>query len=713
MVDFTRLIKHMRSAEDGFAAGASRLELPELRLVIDKADMGYYRKDAILTDAEYDILKGVLKGLDETDERLTRVGPPYDPTEIGNKVPHSIPMGSLDNTDDGILGFDPWLENVCDKLGADGATVMATLKVDGGSVCASYKGGKLVRVATRGNGEVGEDITINGARFRNLPTVLSQAIDCEVRGEAILYVSDYKAIRSRDAGIPFDQIPEADRSNPRNIGNGILGRHDGQDSDKIRFLAFNIVGCEVADEAQKWATLYDLGFQPIPFRVCSTSKELHDFYAEIVAKRPDLPFEIDGIVVALFEKAQQDVFITADPKSRLRPKHSRAIKFPHKSNTTVLESVEVTVGHTRMIIPTAKLREVRIGGVNVTSALLNNYTEVQRLGIAIGDEVEVVLAGDIIPKIIRKVKDGVNRTPIVEPSVCPSCAAPTTRTLRGKEGACTYCTSPRCAAAVFAKLDCWIGTSKKGVGILDIGDSMIKALWDNGSLADPADLYTLTVDGLKNVQIGKGVRIGLSRAEKVVANIQSKKNLTLSVFLGSLGIELLGRRRVVLLQEAAAGQLDRLEDWMDIDKLKTIQLAGYGDSIRAAVVQGMEENLELIKKLLANGVSVNRGVSDAFVEAADIEANTPITVGNKPFAGLSFCFTGTREGEDEVIALGGITKSGISKGLDYLVQKDATSQSNKTKKAEQYGTQIIGVDYLQKAIAGEVVLQKASEPVKA
>lgn len=713
MTDSTRLIQYLRKADDGFGAAARRLELPEVRLLIDKADVGYYRKDPILTDAEYDSLKAALKELDETDERLTRVGPPYDPETIGNEVRHAIPMGSLDNTDDGILGFDPWLENVSDKLGVSGtAAVTASLKVDGASICASYRNGKLTCVATRGNGETGEDITINGARFRHLPTVLSKPIDCEVRGEAILYVEDYKVIRSREMGVPFDQIPEADRSNPRNIGTGITRRHDGQDSDKIRFLAFNIVcpeGCGASfnNELEKMELLKELGFQPVPYKVCPTPKDLHDYYSEVVESRPKLPFEIDGLVVVLYHRQEQEFFVTADPKSRLRPKHSRAIKFPHKSNTTVLEGVDVTIGHTRMVIPTAVLREVRIGGVNVTSALLNNYTEVERLDIAIGDEVEVVLAGDIIPKIIRKVKDGATRTAIVEPKKCPSCDAPTTRTLRGKEGACTYCSNPKCAAAVFAKLDCWIGSSKKGVGILDIGDSMIKALWDNGMLTDPADLYKLTVDGIKNVSIGKGVRIGTSRAEKVVKNIQDKKKLTLSTFLGSLGIELLGRRRVTLLQEAAGGQLDTLADWMDVEKLKTIQIAGYGDTIRAAVVQGIEENLDLIKKLLAAGVTVDSAAKE--VEAVEGGA---APAGDKPFAGLSFCFTGTRDGLDDVVAKGGIIKSGVSKGLDFLVQKDPTSKSNKTQKAEEYGTQIIGIDYLRKAINGEVTLTKA-EPVKA
>jgi DNA ligase (NAD+) len=700
-----RLIKLMRGADDGFNEAALRLKLCELQQIIDKADSAYYRPgmEAILTDAESDHLRTVLKEAAPDDVRLTRIGLPYTADDIGNKVRHNIPMGSLDNTDDGIAGYRPWIENMADKLGVSTPNVMASLKVDGGSICATYRAGVLTCVATRGNGEEGENISVNAGNFRNLPTVLPQPLDCEVRGEAILYINDYKGIRSRELGEPFDSIPEAERSNPRNIGNGILGRHDGQDSDKIVFMAFNLVAPSLAisTEVEKLQTLSDLGFKTVPHRLCHDQAELQQYYNEIVEARSKLDFEIDGIVVVLNDIGFQNQFVTADIKTRLRPKYARAIKFPHKSNTTILKDVLVTVGHTRMIIPTAVLQEVRIGGVNVTSALLNNYQEIKALDLAIGDEVNVILSGDIIPKIDRKVSDGPDRKPIIEPANCPACDAVTTRTLRGKEGACTYCTNVKCSAAVFAKLDCWIGGSKKGVGILDIGDTMIQALWDNKMLSDPSDLYLLTVDALKDVSIGKGIRIGRSRAEKIVANIAAKKKLALHTFLGSLGIELLGRRRVTILREAANGQLDNLSDWMDIEKLKTIQLPGFGDAIRAAVVQGIEDNLELIKKLVANGVVV-----DVVEEVPQTEA-TAAPVGDKPFAGLSFCMTGTRAYQDEIVKLGGTLKSGISKGLDYLVQADATSRSNKTQKAESYGTQIIGVDYLKKAIDGLVVLQKA------
>lgn len=708
MKDAKIILSHLRK-NASFGEAVQSLTVEETRLLIDKADSLYYRPGLTspLSDAEYDTLRGHLKTLDSTDPRLTRIGAPYNPAEISTKVKHSIPMGSLDNTDDGILGYEPWVEWVKDKLRGfftdstfSNLAIFASLKVDGGSICATYKKGILTCVATRGNGEYGEDITANAANFQGLPTVLPKPIDAEIRGEAILYKQDFLTI--------CQNIPEEDRSNPRNVGNGILGRHDGKDSEYIRFLAFNLYLGEsslvYSTEEEKFAALKELGFTPIPHKVCHTMAEFQAFYNSIVDGRDKLPFEIDGIVVVVNDLGLQSPFISSDPKSVMRPKYARAVKFPHKSNTTILEGLDITVGHTRAIIPTAKLKSVRVGGVNVDSALLNNYDEIKRLDLAIGDEIEVVLAGDIIPKVIRKVKNAAGtRTPIVEPATCPACGTATTRLCRGKAGAVTYCSNVRCPAAVFAKLDHWIGTSKKGVGILDIGDTMIKALWQKGLLSDPADLYTLTVDSIKDVVLDKGGKIGQSRATKIIANIEAKKNLPIHTFLGSLGIDLLGRRRVQILRDAANNQLDTLDDWLDLNKLRSIQVAGFGDTIRASVVAGIEENLPLIKKLLANGVTVGTPT----VDAPPVVANgQPAADATKPFTGLSFCFTGTRSNLDDVERLGGTIKSGVSKGLDFLVQLDPLSVSNKTKKAEEYGTQIIGLDYLQRAIRGEVTLTK-------
>jgi DNA ligase (NAD+) len=410
-----KLITLANDDPQAFANTVEKLTTNQLQQLIDKTDAAYYRvgSQAIIPDAQYDLLRPALRKRAPTDPRLDRVGCPYDPTELRTKVTHNIPMGSLDNTDEGILGYPDWINGIAEKIGEQ-PSVMVSLKVDGASIVADYKDGCLQRVATRGNGEIGEDITANAIAFQNLPTVLTQSVAVSVRGEAILYKKDFRNIREQEHGIPFDQIDPKLVSNPRNVGNGILGRDDGLNSNKIRFVAFNLVGIETANEQEKFSTLAQLGFYVVPHLVCPTSDVVHKFYNSTAEGRDQLPFEIDGIVVSLNDHQHQNKFITADPKSQLRPKYSRAIKFGTKTAQTVIKDVEISNGHSGAIIPTAILEEVRIGGVNVTHALLNNWDEIKRLNIAIGDEVIVGLAGDIIPKIYSKV-------PTKQRYKCPKC----------------------------------------------------------------------------------------------------------------------------------------------------------------------------------------------------------------------------------------------------------------------------------------------------
>ena len=533
---------------------------------------------------------------------------------------------------------------------------------------------------------------------------MAKEIDLDVRGEAILYIADYQQLRSDEAGVPFSQIPEKERSNPRNIGNGMMGRDDGTNAELLQFIAFNVEnGKDFSTEQEKFEFLRSLGFQPVPHRVCESAEDVELFYTSTADQRDDLPFEIDGVVVTVNSLDHQAKFITKDPKSRLRPKYARAIKFPHKSNKTILNDVELTVGHSGAIIPTAILEEVRIGGVNVTHALLNNWDEIGRLGVAIGDEVEVVLAGDIIPKIIRVTKPGQNRKLIPEPDRCPACGDPATREKRGKKGAVVYCTNTACSEMMLQKIDHWIGSSKKGVGILGIGDRILRTLWDEQIINDAADLYTMTVAQMENLEMssGGGGRIGTSRATEIVSNVVAKKVLSLPIFLGSLGIELLGRRRVQILQEAAEGELNRLEDWLDDDKLANLKIDGLGDTIRSSIREGIDDHRELIAKLVSVGV---------IIEVPEVKEENEAG----PMDGVSFCFTGTREGLDKVQALGAMIKNSVAKSKpspDFLVQKDPLSASNKTRNADANGhTQVISVEYLKRVLAGEASLDNAEPP---
>lgn len=286
-----------------------------------------------------------------------------------------------------------------------------------------------------------------------------------------------------------------------------------------------------------------------------------------------------------------------------------------------------------------------------------------------------------------------HRVPIEPPSRCPSCDSPTTRENRGKTTVALYCTNSECPGVLIGKIHHWVGDNKRGVGILDIGDALEKALYEIGLVKDPSDLYLLTPDDLESVVLNGKIRVGRSRAEKVVNNIKGKMNLPLDVFLGSLGIDLLGRRRVVILAAAANGQLDSLDDWLDDTKLASIVVKGLGPDIRAALRSGIDSCRPLIARLLKNGVTVRPFKTEPADELT----------GDQSFVGSLFVFTGTRECIKEVEARGGVVQDGIRKNTTYLVQK-GDQLTSKSKKAMEQGVKVIPLDLLKSILAGESVL---------
>ncbi len=662
-------------------------QLEDLRNLIDKADAAYYHPGqchAIISDYEYDLLKENLRKLDPSDPRLSRVG--FINDDSNEKIAHPFPMGSLDNTDDGVKGIASFLAK---DDGAGGKLsfheFVMSHKIDGSSIRASYKDGVLKEVVTRGNGLEGTNITSNGRMFAGLPLILNDNIDLEVRGEAILYKSDFEEITKN----------EEERSNPRNVGNGIIGRDDGTNSDKIHFIAFDCYGKPFDFLSDKYAYLKSLGFSVVSHKMFTNPEAMVKYANMVYEMRDALPYEVDGVVMVVNSLEVQRRFDNNPNHNKLRPKYARAVKFPHLTNKTKVLDIEVSIGHTGAIVPTAVLERVRIGGVFVTHALLNNWDEIERLGLNIGDEVQVVLAGDIIPKIV-KVHDPKGDCH-KQPSKC-LCGAPTTRLLRGVEGAVTYCSKyQQCEFAQREKIKHWIGDSKRGAGILGIGSAILAEIISCGLVKDPSDLYRLTVEDIEHLKIGGKVAVGRSRAQTIVDNIQKKSILKLNKFLGCLGIELLGSRRAQQFIDASEGRLSKVEQWIDSDNLRAVLSELTGPVIFSAIVDGIEAQLPLINKLL----KVVR-FEDNKMETVQKDA---VNVSSKPFEGLTFCLTGTRDGIEDIERLGGTVKSGVSKGLSFLVQADPLSKSGKTAKAEEYGTRIISLDYLKSAIAGEVDLK--------
>jgi len=672
------------------------VQLAQLRSAIDRASQLYYTPgcQSPLTDDEFESLMADLRELDPEDPRLTRVGVPYSDEDLKNKVPHRIPMGSLDNTDGGIAGFDPWYTKLVNQTTSDLSLVMS-LKMDGASACVDYERGKLVRVVSRGDGRVGEDLTVNGIKWVGVPTQLPKPWTGTIRGEVMLYHEDFEAMQAA-------QTDDEELSNPRNVGNGIMGRNSGEDSDKLRFVAFNMVGeGNIATMTDKFKILKVLGFDVVRnWTVTGDAdqiiEQVRDRFEKLEGEdRVRLPFDIDGLVVCVDDIAIQHK-LTKDEKDELRPKFARAIKFATAKAATRVVGVTVTVGHTGAIVPTADLETVHVGGVNVDSALLNNWNvdseSPSAAHVKIGDVVEVERAGDVVPKITRIIQDDPDGEVIEEPPVCPACGSHTTRTNRGKEGVITFCSKPEsCPAASQYRIRHYIKKTK----ILGVGSGLLDALTQDGLVETPVDLYKLTVESVENLQMGtnaknKPIRVGHSRATDLIKEIDKTKTLRLDIFLGALGIDLLGQRRVKLISDEVEG-LTTLDAWLDASNLEAIN----GDTIRESVTTGIENKRDLINELRE---IVTVEPLDAPPKKKNESDDTP---DDSLLKGKSFCFTGTRDFQDQIEPNGGVVKSGISKKLDYLVQKDATSQSKKTEKAEGYGVKIIGIATLRAVLDGE------------
>lgn len=654
----------------------------DLRNLILKAKHAYYySNEPIMSDAEYDALEDELRQLAPDDPVLALVGAPVPGDTMLTKARHSIPMGSQ-NKVNSEAEFMTWAARW------PGSAIHASLKGDGASAAAYYEDGRLVQAISRGDGVIGEDISANALRFKGLPAWAgdgSGGFSGAVRFEVILTVEDW------------GRIDPARSKNPRNAGTGIMGRKNGHQSDCLTIFAFDLDetrnGQSVAfdTESAKLIRLAELGFNVIAHQRCDTPDEAIAYFRRIAVERDSLPIWIDGVVMKFDDLAAQ----TELGVSSGRPKGQVAWKFDSVGMETVLEGVVVSGGHTGALNPTAKFRPVEIGGTTVSNASLANYDEIARLDVAIGDSVWVVKANDIIPKIIRVTQRPAGRIPIVPPEVCPFCGGEVGRrtTHDGSDGVIVECRNPECPKKSSGKIKRWIAS----LDILGIGDSVLEAMLDAFELEDAADLYTLCerqaelADLIINTE--KGISLGEKRAASILDGIDATRNLTLSQFLGSLGLDHLGKRRVHLMMQAAGGQLDTLEDWRG-GKLRNPSIAEAAGvpNIGGQIQDGIDAMASVIDKLLAAGVTVLPPEND-IPSSEEINMKTVCISGKLP--------SGKKKADyaDPLRAIGYELVDEVSKGLDYLVLADPDSTSSKAEKARKLNIAVISEEALEQLIA--------------
>jgi DNA ligase (NAD+) len=561
--------------------------------------------------------------------------------------------------------------------------VHASLKGDGASAAAYYRDGRLMQAISRGDGVIGEDITANAMRFKGLPAWAG--FTGAVRFEVILTLEDWA------------RVDPSRSKNPRNAGSGIMGRKNGHQSDHLTAFAFDIDESRdgqpvaFATESDKIERLVSLGFRVMPGQRCVDADQAVEWFRGIASQRDRLDFWIDGVVMKLEDIARQDSLgVTAG-----RPKGQVAWKFDSAGAETVLEEVVISGGHTGALIPTAQLRPVEIGGTTVSSASLANFDEIERLDVAIGDSVWLIKANDIIPKIIRVTDRPIGRRPIEVPSRCPFCAGEVgrRRTTSGESGVILECRNPACDRKSSGKISRWIAS----LDIQGIGDSVLEAMLDRFGIEDAAGLYALRDRGAELAELiintDKSIRLGEKRAQAILDAIEATRSLSLARFLGSLGIDHLGIRRVELIIDAAGGALDTLDDWRS-GRLRDPALAEQAGvpNLGGPIQDGIDAMGAVIDRMLANGVEI-------------LPPQRDLPVNGEP-AGISVCISGKlpsgRHKADyaaPLMAAGMRLVDTVTRELDLLVLADPASTSGKAEKARKLGIAVISEEALQARLA--------------
>ncbi len=652
---------------------AARNELTALRAEIERHNGLYYqRAEPEISDFEFDQLLERLKAIEaEHPELIT----PDSPTQrVGGKAVslkpfvHNVPLMSLDNSYslDDLKGFT----ERCERL-AEGRPLeyVAELKIDGLSVALHYEEGLLKAGATRGDGFRGDDVTPNARTIRSIPLRLKQDAPphAEIRGEVFLSRSPFQRINAE-----LEMLDEKTFANPRNCASGTLRMLD---SEIVASRRLNMFPYDVFRGRQKmfpthWENflwLENNGFNVNPNRaLCQSFDELTAFIAEMESKRDDLDYEIDGVVVKVNSTALQDEFGTTTKA----PRWAIAYKYPARQGTTRLLDIGIQVGRTGALTPVAHLEPVLLAGTTVARASLHNEDEIKRLDLKIGDWVMIEKSGEIIPQILGVVtakRDGSERE-FEFPSICPVCSA---AAVRPKGEAVRRCTNRDCPAKIKGRLAYF--ASRKAMDIEGLGDVLIETLVDNGMLKDVADLYTLKLDDIANLE-----RKGSKSAAKLIEQIEASKTHGLQRLLFGIDIRHVGERYAKLLAN----------HFRSIDKIAAASVQELDDihEIGLAVAESVYEwfrdprNIDLVDRLKAAGVKTE---SDAGGTASLDER----------FIGKTFVLTGKLENytRDEAAKLiedrGGRVSSSVSKKTDFVLA--GSDAGSKLAKAESLGLNVL------------------------
>ena len=647
-----------------------KLRVEELRSLLNKYNYQYYVKnESEVSDFEYDELMHELLDLEQKYPELAHEASPT--VKVGGfaeklfqPVEHIVPMESLQDAFSfgELRDFDARVRAVFPK-----AVYTVEPKIDGLSVSLDYENGKLKIGSTRGDGRVGEDVTANLLTIASIPRLIDPSLrKLEVRGEVYMSRSTFADIVERQ-----EINGEKPFKNPRNAAAGSLRQKDPEiaASRGLDIFVFNvqqIEGKELNSHKQSIDFIKECGFSTVPScRLCSTIDEAIEEINAIGNSRGKLAFDIDGAVIKV-----DDFDMRAELGSTAKyPKWAIAYKYPPEEKDTALLDIEISVGRTGVLTPTAVFEPILLAGTTVNRAILHNYDFIKEKDIRIGDTIRVRKAGDIIPEVVAAVAHNSSESEYEFPMICPSCGMPAVR----EEGeAAIRCINPDCPAQLLRNLIHFC--SRNAMDIDGLGESIVEAFVANGLIKDAADLYTLKAEDISRLE-----RMGKKSAENILNAIEKSKGNDLYRLIFALGIRHIGEKAAKLLSESL-GSMDAI---MRAELQEITAIDGFGEISAKAVVDffSLDTTIQMIDKLKRLGLNMN-----CLTQRSE----------DTRFAGMTFVLTGTlskysrKEATEIIEGFGGKASGSVSKKTTYVLAGE--NAGSKLDKANALGIRVISED---------------------
>ncbi|OEJ13873.1 DNA ligase (NAD(+)) LigA [Brachyspira hampsonii] len=647
----------------------AKQKIEQLTETINYHNKLYYTDDnPEIEDYEYDKLFRELENLEREFPELKRDDSPTNKVggtilEKFEKFEHPIAMYSLSNVmnEEEFLDFDNRMQK---ELNASKIKYTVENKFDGLALELIYEKGKLTVASTRGDGQVGENVTNNVKMMSNVPKSIKEKNKLIVRGEALITKKDFEALNKER-----EELEEIPFANARNAASGGLRQLDSAESKKrrLKFFAYQIANYkdfDLTNEYKSMEFLSDLGFTVEGVHANIDAKKVLETYYDIQEKRSKMDYEIDGLVIKVDDVKYQEKlgFLSRAPRFAV------AFKFKPEEKETLLKNIEVQVGRTGALTPVAKLEPVQVGGVTVSNVTLHNPNEIKSKDIRIGDTVVVIRSGDVIPKITRVVleKRPKDSKPFEFPKKCPVCGGDTAVT---DGDVIVRCINEECPSKITKYIEYFV--SKPAMNMERIGKEWIAAFTKSGLVKTPADLYKITRDDLFKFE-----RMGEKLASYMLESIENSKSTTLKRFIYALGIRQVGETTADLLAKYFTS-IDNFKN-ASIEDLQNIE--GIGEISAKSIYDFLhnEKTLKLIDDLL------EAGVNPVFEKVKIVES--PLTGKNVVITGSIEGFTRT-SAKDTAERLGANVQSAVSKNTDILIVGEKAG--SKLKKAQDLGIEIM------------------------